>query len=111
VKAFGKNGAVLWTLGADDHSLKDRADGTGGVPDLFREIRAEARFSDRAGFPVSWSAGSLVLMSICPQIAFTISDGQRIGSVKRFGYRMMPTTIVLTFDQAISHGSKSTTHQ
>ena len=40
-------------------------------------------------------------MSICPQIAFTISDGPRIGSVKRFGYRMMPTTIVLTFDQAL----------
>jgi hypothetical protein len=101
VKDFGKNGAVRWTLGADDHSLSDRAGGAGGEPELFRELRAEARSSDRAGFPDSWSAGSLVLMSICPQIAFTISDGPRIGSVKRFGYRMMPTTIVLTFDQAL----------
>ena len=42
--------------------------------------------------------------------ATTPADGPRIKLLQRFGYHMMPTSIVLTFDQALEQTSAEDTH-
>ena len=80
VKIFGKNGAVLWTLGADDHSL--RIEPTAPVESPNCSGKSVPRPGRQIGpaFRSRGVAGSLVLMSICPQIAFTIRADARSSS-------------------------------